>query len=156
GGYGRARSQSLFRRAYTYAPDGSGLEGVPIQVWSSKSFAGSWERPLDNANPPFSADIRDEGQGRLTGTITNNLSIPLDSPCIIYGGDSGGAMVYSFDQSLQPNVATPITLKNIKQLSNWPDSAAPSGPQNYGNVASMTSDNIFKRLIYFSKYASAG
>jgi len=39
----RSGSQSLFGRTYRYAPDATGLEGVPLQVWSTKSFGGSWQ-----------------------------------------------------------------------------------------------------------------
>ena len=51
-----AAAESLFRRAYDYAPDlknypdqppSAGLIGVPIQVWSTKTFSASWHRPVD-------------------------------------------------------------------------------------------------------------
>src|SRR5207302_1306538 len=42
-GVARPRSQGLFRRAYDYVPDASGLVGVPIQVWATKSFESRWE-----------------------------------------------------------------------------------------------------------------
>lgn len=155
GGYGRARSQSLFRRAYNYTPDASGLEGVPIQVWSSKSFAASYERPIDG-QLPFSADIRYEGQGRLSGTVTNHLSVPLENASLIYGGSMSGGMVYSFDEVLQPNVATRLSLKSPpRELAQWPDTMAPTStprPGYGGSVQTMTTDNIFKRLVFHGAY----
>ncbi len=156
GGLGRARSQSLFRRAYSYTPDASGLEGVPIQVWSSKSFTASWERPVDGATMPFTAEIQHAGQGRLTGTITNHLPVPLENAVIIYAGDASGAMVYRVDQPLKPNEPVTIAMKNPVQLTSWPDNTGQIPPTNPNYPQSISSDNIFRRLIYYSRYPSAG
>src|SRR5207342_2102341 len=41
------RTQSLFRRAYEYEPEAAGMKGVPIQVWSVKTFTASWRRPIE-------------------------------------------------------------------------------------------------------------
>ena len=41
----RVGSSSLFRQPYAYAEDASGLERVPIPVWSTRSFQASWRRP---------------------------------------------------------------------------------------------------------------
>ncbi len=35
---GRSGSQGFFRRPYAYAPDAQGVVGVPIPIWTSKSF----------------------------------------------------------------------------------------------------------------------
>src|SRR5262249_9477640 len=56
-GTGRAQSQGLFRRAYDYAPDATALVGVPIQVWSTKSFTAAWQVPFDSARPAISANL---------------------------------------------------------------------------------------------------
>ena len=58
GGYGRARSQGLFHRAYDYQPEAAGLGGVPIQVWATKSFTASWRRRLDRQRQPLRAELR--------------------------------------------------------------------------------------------------
>ena len=35
----------------------AGLEGVPIQVWTTKAFHAEWSAPLDPAKPPIVADL---------------------------------------------------------------------------------------------------
>jgi hypothetical protein len=80
----RSGSQSLFGRTYRYAPEAVGVEGVPLQVWSTKSFEGSWQ----TTSPPnlFQADLRATEEG-LTGTIKNNLPISLVDSVLIYRGE---------------------------------------------------------------------
>src|SRR5262249_20799603 len=73
GGMGRGGSQSLFRRTYDYADDLSGLVGVPIQVWATKSFSASWMVPSAGTTVPFSAEVK-HAPGRpelLIGTVTS-------------------------------------------------------------------------------------
>jgi hypothetical protein len=87
GGMGRQRSQGLFRRAYTYAPEAAGLMGVPIPVWSTKSFTASWETPL--AQLPFQAELHysPTEQNQLAGTIESKLAVPLRDVWLYYGGE---------------------------------------------------------------------
>jgi hypothetical protein len=86
GGMGRQRSQGLFRRAYDYAPDGAGLTGVPIPVWSTKTFTASWEAAL--AKLPFRVDLRynPNDPEQFSGTIQSKLPIALEDVWIYYGG----------------------------------------------------------------------
>lgn len=55
----------------------SGLEGVPIQVWTTKAFSAQWTAPIDPNNPPISADlaVSQAHDKALTGTITNHLPV---------------------------------------------------------------------------------
>src|SRR5262249_20247759 len=77
-GYGRGGSQGLFRRAYNYAPASSGLEGVPIQVWSTKTFSASWYRPVAEKEL-IDADltIAKNDPNKVSGTITSHLPVGL-------------------------------------------------------------------------------
>jgi hypothetical protein len=88
GGTGRsAGSPSLFRRAYEYAPDAAGLEGVPIQVWSTKTFTAGWQAALAEDKPLFQAELRrTSGQSgeQLTGTLTSQLPVELEDAVLIY------------------------------------------------------------------------
>src|SRR5262249_27252295 len=52
GGTTRTGSPSLFRRAYEYEGKAEALKGVPIQVWSTKSFTASWETRLWREKSP--------------------------------------------------------------------------------------------------------
>lgn len=82
----RPRGQSLFRRAYDYEPNAAGLRGVPIQVWSTKSFTACWQAPIDPARPLFTANIQrlNPNLGTLTGEITSGLPIQLEDAVLIY------------------------------------------------------------------------
>lgn len=88
GGMGASRSQGFFRRPYTYAEDAQGLVGVPIPVWTTKSFTASWEAPLPK--PPLEIDLSYstklvEGRDiRLSGTIKNNLPVDLETAWVFY------------------------------------------------------------------------
>ena len=94
-GYNRPRSQSLFRRTYDYAPEATGMEGVPIQVWSTKSFSASWERPFDPSRAPVQATLRHHApQPGIEGTITSRLPAPLEDAVLIYGEGRTDAKVY--------------------------------------------------------------
>jgi hypothetical protein len=86
GGMGRQRSQGLFRRAYEYAADAAGLQGVPIPVWSTKTFTASWEASLPKL--PFRVDLRynPADPKRISGTIQSKLSVPLEDVWVYYGG----------------------------------------------------------------------
>jgi hypothetical protein len=88
GGTGRsAGSPSLFRRAYEYAPDAAGLKGVPIQVWSTKSFTASWQAALSEDRPLFQAELtRVTGRTgeQLTGTVTSQLPVELEDAVLLY------------------------------------------------------------------------
>lgn len=82
--HGKAKSvrQSLFRRTYEYHTSvdpnvyANGLEKVPIQVWSTKSFTGNWAANL--AEPLIESDLRIAAAdaSQLTGSITSRL--PFD------------------------------------------------------------------------------
>jgi hypothetical protein len=103
GGTGRGSGSSgLFRRPYVYAPDASGLEGVPIEVWSTKSFTGSWQAALPEEKPLVRAELKhtrgQKGQV-LTGTITSELPVPVKAAVLFYQNTR-----YTLD-TLEPGVA---------------------------------------------------
>jgi hypothetical protein len=78
----------FFRRPYSYRDDASGLEGVPIPVWTTKAFSASWERPV--AKPPFVTDliyhVKDpqNKQIRVSGKLENHLGVDLTDVWLIY------------------------------------------------------------------------
>jgi hypothetical protein len=84
----------LFRKAYQYAPQAAGLEGVTIQVWAAKSFTGSWRAPLrgPQAVPLFRSDLKQDPKLQdknilpLTGHITNELGVELKNAVLFYEG----------------------------------------------------------------------
>lgn len=159
GGFGRSRSQSLFRRSYHYAPDATGLEGVPIQVWSMKSFAGSWERGLNPAQPPFSADLKHTAQGLnlIEGTLTNNLPVDLDTAYLVYGsGLHTKAMVQAIDKPLKRGIPETVAMaQRSRPLADWIGvQAAPAQNPNQFNpnfnqpVFVGPTDDIVKKMMF--------
>jgi hypothetical protein len=130
GGYGRGHSQGLFRRAYDYATDAAGLKGVPIQVWSSKSFTASWERP-SGPNPPITASLRHvRGKVQIQGTITSRPGNPgkgdellkVEDAVLIYsGGPDQQIKVYPLG-TLAPGADLKFDSEDRKEsleLSGW-------------------------------------
>jgi hypothetical protein len=89
---------SLLRRSYRYHSDADsvadGLEKVPVQVWSTKSFVARWSTSIDSAL--FDPDPKDPVNRRLehprdpelaagvTGTFVNRLPIPVLSDCVVF------------------------------------------------------------------------
>src|SRR5262249_50988777 len=88
GGTGRTGAQSLFRRTYEYAPEASGLTGVPIQVWATKSFTASWVVQPQNDQAPIEASLKHPPADVTTviGTVTNNLQADLVDVVAFYKG----------------------------------------------------------------------
>jgi hypothetical protein len=84
----RVGSSSLFRKPYAYAQDASGLERVPIPVWSTRTFQASWRAGLDPVKPPLAARLRRDpaDKTKLIGEITNQLPVELQSVTIFYQG----------------------------------------------------------------------
>jgi hypothetical protein len=93
---GRGGSQGLFRRAYNYAPDlktypdeppSAGLIGVPIQVWSTKTFSASWYRAI---KPDELIEARVEAAkndpSKPSGTIVSHLPVELRDVALFYRG----------------------------------------------------------------------
>jgi hypothetical protein len=118
GGMGRGGSQSLFRRTYEYTDDLSGLIGVPIQVWATKSFTASWVVPSAGTVVPFSAELK-HAPGRadmLIGTVTNLLPVELQDVVLFYRGNS-----FPLPQgTLTPGVPVRINLGNgMGGLNPW-------------------------------------
>jgi len=82
---GRGGSTGLFRRAYTYAPESSGLVGVPIQVWSTKTFSASWYRPIKE-DELIEADLTfaNNNRNKVSGQIKSHLPVELRDVAIFY------------------------------------------------------------------------
>src|SRR5262249_15287334 len=49
---------SLPPPAYDYAENAGGVDRVPVPVWATRSFQGTWAVPLDKSKLPISADVK--------------------------------------------------------------------------------------------------
>ena len=87
GAMGRPRSQGWSRRSYDYAADATSLSGVSIPVWTTKSFAASWEMPLPRlpvrADLVYHPDALDL-EKKVTGTIQSFLPADLHDVWLFY------------------------------------------------------------------------
>jgi hypothetical protein len=77
----RGANPTLWPEHYSFAPDLRAMQGVPIQVWSTKSFTGRWSAST-SAFPK--AELADADQS-LSGSITNTLNFPLKNCLLAYG-----------------------------------------------------------------------
>jgi hypothetical protein len=165
-GMARTRSQSFFRRTYDYAdPEADGLKGVPIQVWSTKSFTASWRSPIDREKPLLEARLRRNDRNILSGEITwlpSEKTIPasleLQEPCLIYNNQ-----VFP----IRLPAGTPTRLDALGQKTNgdefgiWMRGAtAQQGQQrpvynrrgvNYGNNGLTNLDHTFRTTFFWAK-----
>lgn len=122
--FGRTgRGQSLFRRAYDYDPAASALRGVPIQVWSTKSFTASWQAPPNPKQPLLSAQLKHLGDDDryLTGQITwlpgndGKADLELSDAYLIYNDQ---AFRVSLEAGKSATIDTRKESRNVS-VSNW-------------------------------------
>lgn len=157
GGSGRSGGGSLFKRAYTYAPDSVALEGVPIQVWATKSFTATWEAPFPAGKPLFSSELKrvaaDQG---ISGKITSHLppGIDLQDVVVLYGDH-----VYAVER-LESGV--PWDLKARGNVRDWLQESLGDpyhqaqrynryrGPEFGGGTYQLA--DVMKRAMFFHKY----
>ena len=86
----RGGRASLLRRSYRYHSDekgvADGLEKVPIQVWSTKSFVANWSGQLNPAAPVVESHLEHPAAdpGDVIGTFVNRLPVPVLSDCVAF------------------------------------------------------------------------
>jgi hypothetical protein len=98
--YSSGGTGGLFSKRYRYQsmPDpadpnrdlyASGLESVPIQVWTTKAFSAQWTAVIDPNMPPVSAELSvSNGDPKgLVGTITNHLPVEKFSDIALFWRD---------------------------------------------------------------------
>jgi hypothetical protein len=165
GGYGRQRSQGLFHRAYDYAEDAHGLTGVPIPVWSTKSFTATWEAPLDRARPLVEIDAHVIKEGKVlkpSGTITSHLPVALEDVVVFPGFGLGREDTCYLLGRLGRD--TPQRLENIFNLPSqrveaWLSTIPLDPPRKWqrqpqGNIAvpstpTEATAQVVKRLLFY-------
>lgn len=144
-----SRGGSFFQSTYKYPiypnpndPNeelyASGLSGVPINVWTTKSFHARWSANVDAKLPPFSADLVSRGN-TLQGTVTNNTGIEqFTDVALIWRGRA-----LNLDKEFPKGSSKPVVVaatefgKTTGRFSEWigsPDrwSTLPVKPANYG------------------------
>jgi hypothetical protein len=149
GGSNRPRSQSLFRRTYDYAPEATGMQGVPIQVWSTKSFSASWERSFDAARSPLQANLRRlPSQQGIEGSITSRLAAPLDEAVLIYGEGRADAntKVYLLGTLFPGTPKRLNTGASATSIGQWVQQSYGAGAPG----APALAGGLMKRVMFFN------
>jgi hypothetical protein len=151
----RRGRQSLFRRSYDYEPAASGLQHVPIQVWSTKGFQATWQAPIDSARPPVKADLLVRGREKISGSIESHLPVPLQDASLIYR-----------NQVIALGTLTPDNKKNIAtaalpmDLQNWLNSNTSQRPAyQYSNgefVDPEPASKFWRSLMFHEQLRRAG
>ena len=125
GGRGSGGS-GIVTRGYTYHTENNarvqadGLEKVPIQVWSTKAFSGSWSAYTDKVTPPIDADIYHPAgkPNDFAGSFVNNLPVKaLNKPVLFYAGVAYELPTLTPGQKVTVNSSLPIA-------KGWLDSNA--------------------------------
>jgi hypothetical protein len=157
-GMGRSGSHGFFRTPYYYVPEqaASGLEGVPIPVWTTKAFTASWQSTCDK--PPVSADLfyhQNQRGGNLviTGTLENHLAVDLLDAWLLYENS-----YFPLAPRLQHGAAAPLKialdLGQRKEIDAWigqPDSEADTT-----RGVSFKSASSMKPLLFHERNVSSG
>ncbi len=142
----RLGSQGLFRRPYTYASDASGLEGVPIPVWSMRTFTARWRGAVTPGQAPLEADLhhaRDPNDPALLGRIGNRLPVALKGVTLLYKGRSysGG--------TIEPGGFLPVDNLRVgdngPQASQWLTSPASLAADS---LRTVTGQDLVKGLLF--------
>ncbi len=147
----RGGRPGIVRRKYTVHADGryiaDALEGVPIQVWSTKAFAAHWtgpDRVIGETAPPqihrrvdYDLTHPPGDRTKVIGTFTSNLPVPVLTDCVIfYAGEvyalpgdvivRGQPVRLVLDQStqanqwLQTNAKTDLLLSRVQSYAERP------------------------------------
>jgi hypothetical protein len=164
GGYQQSRrSQGLFHRAYEFAPEGAGVIGVPIQVWSTKSFIASWQGMFDPRRLVEANLERIEGGDapRLSGTITSHLPVTLEDVVLYYGRsrDKDWYELGQLPKDSTQRVDNMLTLDKV-QIQTWLNTIPQSAAQKFdlqnqasSHPSSGQTITVMKRILFQSATA---
>lgn len=72
---------TLFARPYRFAPQLDRLHGVPIQIWSTKSFVARW---TTHTTAPLQSQLAVAADRTLTGYLTNTFDYDLGQCHLLY------------------------------------------------------------------------
>jgi hypothetical protein len=119
GGMGRNNAgPQLFSGSYDYSPNLDALIGVPIQVWSTKSFSGRWRYQAESR---VEADLSMDKSGVAEGSLTSKLEFPLSNALLLCGewayeiGDLKPGEIHHFRPGEQRSLTDLLKDYHIKQ-----------------------------------------
>jgi hypothetical protein len=171
----RGGRASLLRRSYQYHPGENGLENVPIQVWSTKSFVANWSARLP-ADKPAAALVESRlehppaDRSSVAGTFVNRLPIPVLTDCVaFYGGQAfpipGGSiragetirLIWDRGQPasqwLQKESRLEEVMRRVPTYLGRPGAGKTAGPPGVGPNAAPTDDAFPMWGVFFHESA---
>jgi hypothetical protein len=155
---GRGGSAGFFRRPYGFRDDASGLEGVPIPVWTTKAFSASWEQKLETL--PFMIDLRyhtREVEGKdfkITGKIENHLGADLVDVWLLYN-DRFYPVEGGLKSMKNGGAAKPIALVEQARvdIGRWVSQEGEAAPQR---LWTQDPTLLVKQLLFNERYDLQG
>jgi hypothetical protein len=94
----------------------SGVAGLPVPQWSTKSLAADWD---DAQAPEIDCRLETFGAGQLKGTLAHHLNFPLEDCLLVVGG--WAYMPTTDNATLAPHVewrpsGTTVLQRDLKAL----------------------------------------
>ena len=126
-GGSRSRTGNIISRGYQYHTDlprqqfADGLERVPIQVWSTKSFQANWSTWLSAVEPVIESRLYHPpgDHSALAGQILNRMPIGTLNNAVLVYADA----VYRLEPLVPGGIVTPVIDATTKE-SDWLKSQA--------------------------------
>ena len=140
---------SAWRRAYDFSSGLDTIEGVPIQVWSTKSFTGRWSGQWKN---PIEANLTRKDDVP-TGRITNTLGFAMEDCLLVYDrwvyqlGTMAAGESARFDSGTQ-RVELKTLLTGRKMMMDAKGDHVEPQPAPY-DVASKQIPYILRMMMFF-------
>ncbi len=79
-GMHRPSGVSLFSRGYVFAPELNAVQGMPIDVWSSRALTATWS--TTHAQPSTTTRLKLQSDRALHGTLVNPFAVRL-TDCVL-------------------------------------------------------------------------
>jgi hypothetical protein len=151
GGMGQATAEpSLFSRSYWCSPELGAMLGVPIQVWSTKTFTARWSAADPTLAGMVEANLQADFGDSLDGTLTSRLDFPLADCLLAY---RGGAYPIG---DLLPGEPASINRANRRRLATelgalrGAANPAPGVPPQFmWNMASFDVPDVVQRMMFY-------
>lgn len=160
----QAGRTALVRRKYSYHTDpaahvvADGLDDVPIQVWSTKSFVANWAGKIASQSPVVESRLEHPpgDPTKVIGTFVNRMPFPAITDCVVfYAGQAfplqpGGTILTGQTVRLVFDKGVPAVqwLQNEGQLANvlaraqaFTDRPLPVGPAAGASPTGLVPDS---------------
>ncbi len=162
GGMQTSSSQTtLSDRGYRYGDQLQSLDGMPVQVWSTKTIHARWST---TAMPALDIELSETSDKLLTGRVTNHLGVELTDCLLLYGpwayhlarlGDGATVII---NDDLQPRtVKTMLTSSSAgdETVTRFTDDGTVHYDKNGTDVARIVKAMMFYDAIGGIRYTGA-